>query len=214
MKKLNLASIYKDIEDRYPYYRNHGQGWRNSVRHNLSLNDCFIKVGRCENGKGNYWGIHTANLNNFLHGDFRQHRKAKKRRRQKELEGPCDVNCFNPVETCPQCSVPQAFLNSTFSCVTEPMWRLNYDDAAHKHCNESPSRKACIFEITERKYTYKPSCSFFEHYRILHVYPAPLQTTYKPQYSPYFFKDEICSNFCSLSCNLSPHQRTPVYFHF
>uniref|UniRef100_A0A8C3BTE5 Fork-head domain-containing protein n=1 Tax=Cairina moschata TaxID=8855 RepID=A0A8C3BTE5_CAIMO len=74
--KLNLAAIYKYIEDNFPFYRNKSQGWRNSVRHNLSLNDCFIKVGRCEDGKGNYWSIHPSNLNDFVHGDFRQHRRT------------------------------------------------------------------------------------------------------------------------------------------
>uniref|UniRef100_A0A8B9G1Z6 Forkhead box protein G1 n=1 Tax=Amazona collaria TaxID=241587 RepID=A0A8B9G1Z6_9PSIT len=84
--KLNLAAIYKYIEDTFPFYRNKGRGWRNSVRHNLSLNDCFIKVGRCEDGKGNYWSIHPSNLNDFVRGDFRQHRRSRKRGRLKELE--------------------------------------------------------------------------------------------------------------------------------
>ena len=43
-RRLNLGSIYHWIEKHYPFYKNKGQGWRNSVRHNLSLNDCFIKV--------------------------------------------------------------------------------------------------------------------------------------------------------------------------
>ncbi|KFV93059.1 Forkhead box protein I3, partial [Fulmarus glacialis] len=75
--KLNLAAIYKYIEDNFPFYKNKGRGWRNSIRHNLSLNDCFIKVGRCEDGKGNYWSIHPSNLNDFVHGDFRQHRRSR-----------------------------------------------------------------------------------------------------------------------------------------
>uniref|UniRef100_A0A803XMQ1 Forkhead box protein G1 n=1 Tax=Meleagris gallopavo TaxID=9103 RepID=A0A803XMQ1_MELGA len=94
--KLNLAAIYKYIEDNFPFYRNKGRGWRNSVRHNLSLNDCFIKVGRCEDGKGNYWSIHPSNLNDFVHGDFRQHRRARKRGRQKELEHSLAMNYFMP----------------------------------------------------------------------------------------------------------------------
>ena len=48
-RRLNLGSIYSWIELHYPFYKNKGQGWRNSVRHNLSLNDCFIKVGTLSN---------------------------------------------------------------------------------------------------------------------------------------------------------------------
>lgn len=84
--RLSLGSIYSWIESNYPYYRNRGQGWRNSVRHNLSLNDCFIKAGRCEDGKGNYWAIHPANLQDFLRGDFRQRRRSRRRGRRKEAD--------------------------------------------------------------------------------------------------------------------------------
>lgn len=50
--KLVLSDIYQHILDNYPYFRTRGPGWRNSIRHNLSLNDCFIKSGRSANGKG------------------------------------------------------------------------------------------------------------------------------------------------------------------
>jgi len=55
--KLVLSDIYQYILDNYPYFRTRGPGWRNSIRHNLSLNDCFIKSGRSANGKGHYWAI-------------------------------------------------------------------------------------------------------------------------------------------------------------
>lgn len=38
----------------------------------MSLNDCFIKVGRAPNGKSSYWTIHPANLEDFSKGDFRR----------------------------------------------------------------------------------------------------------------------------------------------
>lgn len=85
-KKLNLAAIYRYVEENFPFYRNRSQSWRNSIRHNLSLNDCFIKVGKCEDGKGNYWSIHPTNVNDFVHGDFKQHRKSHKRGQQKEYQ--------------------------------------------------------------------------------------------------------------------------------
>uniref|UniRef100_A0A803TIR5 Forkhead box protein G1 n=1 Tax=Anolis carolinensis TaxID=28377 RepID=A0A803TIR5_ANOCA len=93
-KKLGLAAIYRYIEENFPYYRKQSQSWRNSIRHNLSLNDCFVKVGRCEDGKGNYWSIHPTNINDFVLGDFRQHRRSHKREHQKEYEPYLSMTCL------------------------------------------------------------------------------------------------------------------------
>lgn len=80
-KKLCLQDIYDGIERFYPFFRSAPPRWRNSVRHNLSLHECFCKGERCENGKGHYWCIHPANLEDFLRGDFRR-RLIKSRVRQ------------------------------------------------------------------------------------------------------------------------------------
>ncbi|CAH8616298.1 unnamed protein product [Schistosoma margrebowiei] len=89
-RRMILSEIYQWIQLRYPYFSTRGPGWRNSIRHNLSLNDCFIKVGRAANGKGHYWGIHPANLKDFLSGDFRRRRAQRKVRRALGLSRPDD----------------------------------------------------------------------------------------------------------------------------
>uniref|UniRef100_A0A670Z301 Forkhead box protein G1 n=1 Tax=Pseudonaja textilis TaxID=8673 RepID=A0A670Z301_PSETE len=73
-KKLLLSDIYQWIMDHYPYFKNK-KSWRNSVRHNLSLNECFVKAGHSNNGKGHFWAIHPDNLEDFSKGVY--HRRAQ-----------------------------------------------------------------------------------------------------------------------------------------
>lgn len=43
-KALPVKEIYAWIVAHYPYFKTAPTGWKNSVRHNLSLNKCFQKV--------------------------------------------------------------------------------------------------------------------------------------------------------------------------
>ncbi|XP_064484505.1 forkhead box protein N2-like isoform X2 [Ornithodoros turicata] len=57
-KALPVKDIYAWILARFPYFQNAPTGWKNSVRHNLSLNKCFRKVDREKGvGKGSLWCI-------------------------------------------------------------------------------------------------------------------------------------------------------------
>lgn len=46
MLKLQLKDIYISMIDQYPYYDKCSTNWRNSVRHTLSIERCFVKDGR------------------------------------------------------------------------------------------------------------------------------------------------------------------------
>ncbi|CAF4304606.1 unnamed protein product [Rotaria magnacalcarata] len=69
-RRMTLNEIYQWITDSYPYFRNAPPKWKNSIRHNLSLNKCFKRLQRSTNdpGKGSYWAVEeTCESNNQMH---------------------------------------------------------------------------------------------------------------------------------------------------
>ncbi|XP_077109905.1 forkhead box protein D5-like [Ranitomeya variabilis] len=80
-KKLTLSGICDFISNKFPYYKDKFPAWQNSIRHNLSLNDCFIKIPREPGnpGKGNYWTLDPASEDMFDNGSFLRRRKRFKR---------------------------------------------------------------------------------------------------------------------------------------
>ena len=57
--RMSVSQIYDHVTGKFPYFRTAKAGWKNSVRHNLSLNKIFCKLERLptEAGKGAMWGI-------------------------------------------------------------------------------------------------------------------------------------------------------------
>lgn len=80
-QRLPLSGICAFIRRRFPYYGQRFPAWQNSIRHNLSLNDCFVKEPREPGspGKGSYWSLHPASTGMFLNGSFLRRRRRFKR---------------------------------------------------------------------------------------------------------------------------------------
>jgi len=83
-QRLVLSDIYDRILNRYPYFLNKGSGWRNSIRHNLSLSDCFRKGERSANGKGHFWEVDVQCYEDTLNGKATRNHRRKSRDEKKE----------------------------------------------------------------------------------------------------------------------------------
>ena len=76
--KVTLSRIYTWITENFPYYKSAEPSWRNSIRHNLSLNKCFLKIARRpdEPGKGGFWCLNPEYADMFVDGIYQARRKA------------------------------------------------------------------------------------------------------------------------------------------
>ncbi|XP_063880017.1 uncharacterized protein LOC135111038 isoform X3 [Scylla paramamosain] len=85
-RRLQLSEIYQWIANKFPFYAKENakekQGWKNSIRHNLSLNECFLKQPRDGSGggggKGNYWTLDPQHEDMFEHGNFKRRRRMRR----------------------------------------------------------------------------------------------------------------------------------------
>lgn len=88
-QKLTLTEINEYLVQHYAFFRGPYQGWKNSVRHNLSFNKCFVKILRDPArpwGKDNYWTVSSLHDYLLADGTFRRRRRRKPKRKDEREE--------------------------------------------------------------------------------------------------------------------------------
>ncbi|XP_044754244.1 forkhead box protein N3-like isoform X2 [Coccinella septempunctata] len=55
--ELTVSGIYHWISEHFPFYKEGDDRWKNSVRHNLSINPHFRKGSKAPHGAGHLWTI-------------------------------------------------------------------------------------------------------------------------------------------------------------
>ncbi|KAG2351869.1 hypothetical protein BDR07DRAFT_1441182 [Suillus spraguei] len=80
-KQLTLQEIYTALEDHFEWFRarRHEKAWKNSIRHNLSLNKVFKHVPRAitEPGKGGYWQLDCSGGEGYKRPRKRRSKSAR-----------------------------------------------------------------------------------------------------------------------------------------
>jgi hypothetical protein len=142
---MTLNEIYRFIENRFPYFRDNSQRWQNSIRHNLSLNDCFMKVPRMQSpslspssssksGKGNYWALHPNAGDMFGNGSFLRRSKRFKmsNKNSNKISSTSSISLasLSPSPSCSSSSSPSTSLSLATS--TNETINQNNNQMIHK----------------------------------------------------------------------------------
>uniref|UniRef100_A0A7E4W3R1 Fork-head domain-containing protein n=1 Tax=Panagrellus redivivus TaxID=6233 RepID=A0A7E4W3R1_PANRE len=103
-KRLKLSEIYQVIRILHPYYRKRADqwGWQNSIRHNLSLHDCFVKLPLKQTSAsgvvGHFWTV-VRDREDKQSSSRRRNRNSNKASRTNGRDGLVHSNSATSMST-------------------------------------------------------------------------------------------------------------------
>ena len=135
-KTKTLQDIYIVMQDRYPFLEQRGRSWKNSVRHTLSFNECFLKVPRPDSGQRCNWTIHPKYMQRFSQGDFKTSRVLSNRKRAYEKQ-------------ITECSKTRYFNNSLGYLDNNQLYAPDHRHHSNSECKEC-SHPYLLFQELQR----------------------------------------------------------------
>ena len=131
-KRATMREILNYIEENFSYYRSHKR-WHGTIRHDLTVNDCFVKLSARPKQKGCLWSVAPDYQDMFANGSLRRRRyrfkegsakwlkaraenASKIRRKTAKPTGQKTNNCGS---TCPE-QMPIPLMNYPEQAATAP----------------------------------------------------------------------------------------------
>lgn len=142
--RMILNDIYTYILQWYPYFQTAPSTWRNAVRHNLTVNDCFVKTGNTSSGRGYIWEIHPACVDMFSQGDFRRMQARRLAQQHYNSENIAPEEVQTPTQ---QTSVPTTVIQNVTKVPAASQMLFpssNYSNARHQQKQVSYNQSVAV----------------------------------------------------------------------